>query len=111
MWPMHRASVVIDSAMYLLMISLPDTLQVTHAGPTLPPHTWRQSGDYQVNKFVLSAECASVLMCIKLSILQASTVSLLEDQRITFLIIMDGERNHNTGSPMDGTPPLSEDRK
>ena len=26
------------------------------------------------------------------------------------MIIMDGERNHSMGSPMDGTPPQSEDR-
>ena len=61
MWPKRPASVVIDSAMYLLMISLPDALQMAHAGPTLPSHTWRQSGDYQVNKFDLNAECC---LCI-----------------------------------------------
>ena len=28
---------------------------------------------------------------------------------LLYLIIMDGERNHSMGSPMDGTPPQSED--
>ena len=34
-------------------------------------------------------------------------VAILE--RTEQLIIMDGERNHNMGSSMDGTPPHSED--
>ena len=29
---------------------------------------------------------------------------------VCMLIIMDGERNYSMGSPMDGTPPQSEDR-
>ena len=36
--------------------------------------------------------------------------SVLDDCCMQLLIIMDGERNHSMGSPMDGTPLQSEDR-
>ena len=35
--------------------------------------------------------------------------SVLDDCCVQLLIMMDGERNHSMGSPMDGTPPQSED--
>ena len=31
-------------------------------------------------------------------------------KKVCNMITMDGERNHSMGSPMDGTPPKSEDR-
>ena len=36
---------------------------------------------------------------------------MLDDCCMQLLIIMDGERNHSMGSPMDGTPPQSEDQQ
>ena len=35
---------------------------------------------------------------------------MLDDCCVQLLIIMDGERNHSMGSPMDGTPPQSKDQ-
>ena len=37
------------------------------------------------------------------------TIEGLDDCCMQLLIIMDSERNHSLGSPMDGTPPQSEE--
>ena len=39
--------------------------------------------------------------------LQANLTCVVD---VLYLIIVDGEHNHSMGSPMDGTPPQSEDR-
>ena len=39
-----------------------------------------------------------------------NTVYIMHIDQNKMLIILDGERNHSMGSPMDGTPPQSKDR-
>ena len=43
------------------------------------------------------------------SVTQIDLRSVLDDCCVQLLIIMDGKCNHSMGSPMDGTPPQSED--